>query len=162
MEGAQTDIGEGFGPPLTVGCDQSWASQGPPLTYMYIPGVQNFESMGGKSVTRGALHPHKMHSIPPLTRHNKNRKSSKSRNNTRHKRSVRVWGACARTEARVLTYSSKQSKDHRSKTLISQGGKLAEAAVVAAAIRKLWPTIRLKQALPLKLKAWSHLLVCPE
>ena len=33
---------------LMVGCDQSWASLGPPLTYMYIPGVQNAESMGAK------------------------------------------------------------------------------------------------------------------
>ena len=48
MEGAQTDIGEGIGPPLRVGCDQSWASQGHPITYMYIPGVQNFESMRAK------------------------------------------------------------------------------------------------------------------
>ena len=35
-------------------------------------------------------------------------------------------------------YRSKQSEDHRPKTLMSQGGKLAEAAVVAAPIRKLW------------------------
>ena len=48
MEGAQTDIGEGIGPPLRVGCDQLWASLGPPKTYMYIPGVQNDESMGAK------------------------------------------------------------------------------------------------------------------
>ena len=48
MEGAQTDIGEGVGPPLWVGCDQSWASLGPPLSYTYIPGVQNVESMGAK------------------------------------------------------------------------------------------------------------------
>jgi len=48
MEGAQTDIGEVVGPPLRVGCDQSWASLGPPLTYMYVPGVQNVESMGAK------------------------------------------------------------------------------------------------------------------
>ena len=34
---------------------------------------------------------------------------------------------------------SKQSEDHRPKTLMSQGGKLAEAAVVAAPMRKLWP-----------------------
>ena len=48
MEGSQkTDIGEGVGPPLRVGCDQSWASLGPPLSHMYIPGVQNVESMGG-------------------------------------------------------------------------------------------------------------------
>ena len=48
MEDAQTDIGEGVGSPLRVGCDQSWASLGPPITYMYIPGVQNVESMGAK------------------------------------------------------------------------------------------------------------------
>ena len=30
---------------------------GPPLTYMYIPEVENVESVG-KSVTKGALHPH--------------------------------------------------------------------------------------------------------
>ena len=35
-------------------------------------------------------------------------------------------------------YRSKQSEDHRPKTLMSQGGKLAEAAVVAAPIQKLW------------------------
>ena len=48
MEDAQTDIGEGVGPPLRVGCDQSWASLGPPLSYTYIPGVQNVESMGAR------------------------------------------------------------------------------------------------------------------
>ena len=65
MEDAQTDIGDGVGPPLRVGCDQScryrgvgpplrvgcdqlWASLGPPLTYMYISGVQNVKSMGAK------------------------------------------------------------------------------------------------------------------
>jgi len=48
MEGAQTDIRERVGPPLRVGCDQSWASLGPPLSYTYIPGVQNVESMGAK------------------------------------------------------------------------------------------------------------------
>ena len=48
MEGAQTDIGEGVGPPFRVGCDQSWASLGPPITYMYIPGVQNVVSTGAK------------------------------------------------------------------------------------------------------------------
>ena len=48
MEGARTDIGKGAGTPLRVSCDQLWASLGPPLTYMYIPGVQNVESMGAK------------------------------------------------------------------------------------------------------------------
>ena len=48
MEGAQTDTGEGVGPPLRVGRDQSWASLGPPLSYTYIPGLQNVESMGAK------------------------------------------------------------------------------------------------------------------
>ena len=48
MEGAQTDLGKGVGPPLRVGWNQSWASLGPPLTYMYIPGVQNVESIGAK------------------------------------------------------------------------------------------------------------------
>ena len=50
---------------------------------------------------------------------------------------MRVWGTCARTEGGVFMYRSKQSEDHRPKTLMSQGGKLAEAAVVAAPIRKL-------------------------
>ena len=46
MEGAQTDIEEEVvGPPHWVGCDQSWAPLGLPLTYMYIPGVQNVETM---------------------------------------------------------------------------------------------------------------------
>ena len=49
MEGAKTDTEEeGAGPPLWVGCDQSWASLGLPLAYMYIPGVQNVESVGTK------------------------------------------------------------------------------------------------------------------
>ena len=48
MEGAQTEIGEGVGPPLRVGCDRSWASLGPPLSYMYIPGVQNVQSLRAK------------------------------------------------------------------------------------------------------------------
>ena len=30
MEGAQIVIGDGVGPPLSVGCDQSWPSLGPP------------------------------------------------------------------------------------------------------------------------------------
>ena len=46
MEGAKTDIGEGVGLPLRVGCDQSSASLG--LSYTYIPGVHNVESMGAK------------------------------------------------------------------------------------------------------------------
>ena len=62
---------------------------------------------------------------------------------------MKVWGTCARTECGVKTlilrpfqggvfmYLSKQSEDHRSKTLMSPGGELAEAAVVAAPIRKL-------------------------
>ena len=48
MEGAQTDIGEGVGSPLRVGCDPPWASLGPQLTYMFIPGVQSVESMRAK------------------------------------------------------------------------------------------------------------------
>ena len=46
-------------------------------------------------------------------------------------------------------YLSKQSEDHRPKTLMSQGGKLAEAAVVAAPMRKLWPANSLKSSPPL-------------
>ena len=53
MEGAQIDIGEGVRSPLKFGCDRSWASLEPQLTYMYIPGVQSVESMGSESVTRG-------------------------------------------------------------------------------------------------------------
>ena len=48
---------------------------------------------------------------------------------------------CARTEGGVLIYLSKQSEDHLPRTLISHGGKLAEAAVVAAPILKLCPSI---------------------
>ena len=40
-------------------------------------------------------------------------------------------------EGGATMYPSKQSEDHRPKTLMSQGGKVAEAAVVAAPIRKL-------------------------
>ena len=39
---------EGVGPPLRVGLDQLWASLGPLLTYMFMPGVQNVTSMGAK------------------------------------------------------------------------------------------------------------------
>lgn len=39
---------EGVGPPLRVGLDQLWASLGPLLTYMFMPGVQNVKSMGAK------------------------------------------------------------------------------------------------------------------
>ena len=45
---------------------------------------------------------------------------------------MRVWRTCARTEGGGFMYRSKQSQGHRPKTLMSQGGKLAEAAVVAA------------------------------
>ena len=54
-----------------------------------------------------------------------------------YNRVMRVWGTCARTEGGVFTYLSRQSEDHCPKTLMSQGGKLAEAAVVAAPLRKL-------------------------
>ena len=62
MEGAQTDIeGKGVGPPLRVSCDQSWAFQGLSLAYMDISRVQMSSLyMGEKSVTREALHTHKM------------------------------------------------------------------------------------------------------
>ena len=36
IEGAQTAIGDGVGSPLSVGCDQSWASLGPPLLNLYV------------------------------------------------------------------------------------------------------------------------------
>ena len=36
MEGAQTAIGDGVGPPLSVDCDQSWPSLGPPLLNLYV------------------------------------------------------------------------------------------------------------------------------
>ena len=52
---------------------------------------------------------------------------------------MRVWVTCARTEGGVFIYHLKQSEDNRPKTLMSQGGTLAEGAVVAAPIRKLWP-----------------------
>jgi len=58
-----------------------------------------------------------------------------------YNRLMRVWGTWARTEGGVFMYLSKQSEDHRPKTLMSQGGtKFAQAALVAAPIRKLWPT----------------------
>ena len=64
----QTDIEEeGAGPPLWVGCDQSWAPLGFPLTYMHNKMSSLWGWWGGKSVTREALHPHRKQSIPPLT-----------------------------------------------------------------------------------------------
>ena len=57
-----------------------------------------------------------------------------------YNRLTSCWGTCARTEGGVFMYLSKQSEDQRPRTLISHGGKLAEAAVLAAPIRKLCPT----------------------
>ena len=48
MEDVRTGVGKGDGPLLRVGCDQLWASLGPQVTYMYIPGVQNVEFMRAK------------------------------------------------------------------------------------------------------------------
>ena len=43
-----TDIEkEGVEPPLSVGCEQLWASPGLPLTYTHTRGVHNVKSMGG-------------------------------------------------------------------------------------------------------------------
>lgn len=55
-------------------------------------------------------------------------------------------------------YLSKQSDDHRPKTLISHGGKLAEAAVVAAPIRKLWPANSLEFSPPFESKSLVSLV----
>ena len=48
-------------------------------------------------------------------------------------------GTCARIEGGVLCTFQNMSEDQRPSTLISHGGKLAEAAVVAVSIRKLFP-----------------------
>ena len=47
MEGAQTAIGDGVGPPLSVGCDQSWASLGPPLLKPFIIHSKYFPDSDG-------------------------------------------------------------------------------------------------------------------
>ena len=78
-----------------------------------------------------------------------------------YKWSMRVWGTCARTEGGVLMYLSKRSEDHRPKTLMSQGGKLAEAAVVAAPMRKLWPANSLESSPPLESKSLVSLVNLP-
>ena len=103
---------------------------------------------GGKSVTGGALHPHKMQSISPI-----DEPQEITKYNVHYKRLTSVWGTCARTEAGVLMYLSKQSDDQRPKTLISHGGKLAEAAVVAAPMRKLWPANSLEFSPPFESKS---------
>ena len=74
---------------------------------------------------------------------------------------MRVWGTCARTEGGVLMYLSKQSEDHSPKTLMSQGGKLAEAAVVAAPIRKLWKGNSLESSPPFESKSLVLLVNLP-
>ena len=50
---------------------------------------------------------------------------------------MRDWGTCTGTEGGAFMYRSTQSEDHRIKILMSQGGELADAAVVAAPMRKL-------------------------
>ena len=108
-------------------------------------------------MTIGALYPHKMQSIPPLTSHGEIGKNL----NMCYKWAMRVCGTCARTEGGVLMYLSKQSEDHRPKTLMSQGGKLAEAAVVAAPMRKLWPANSLESSPPLESKSLVSLVNLP-
>ena len=68
------------------------------------------------------------------------------------------WGTCARTEGGVLIYLSKQSDDQRPRTLMSQGGKFAEAAVVAAPIRKLCPSNLLECRSPLLIRSLISLV----
>ena len=130
MEDVQTDIGEGVGPSLRVGYDKLWASLGPPLTYMYIPGVQNVESMGAKVWREEHFISTKCKAFPYWQATIKNRKSSKVRKNTHHRSLVRVWGTCSWIEGGVFMYRSKQSEEHCPKTLMSQGSRLTEAAVV--------------------------------
>ena len=74
---------------------------------------------------------------------------------------MRVWGTCARTEGGVLMYLSKQSEDHRLQTLMSQRGKLAEAAVVAAPIRKLLPANSFESNPPFESKSLVSLVNLP-
>ena len=56
----------------------------------------------------------------------------------------------------------KPPEDHHPKNVMSQGGALLEAAVVAAPMRNCEQQIHLNQALPLKVKAWFRLLICPK
>ena len=75
---------------------------------------------------------------------------------------TRIWGICAKTEGGVFMYCSKPSGDHHPKNVMSQGGALLEAAAVAAPMRNCEQQIHLNQALPLKVKAWFRLLICPK
>ena len=50
---------------------------------------------------------------------------------------MRSWGTCAKTEGGLFMYRSKQPEDHRPKNIMTQGGTLLKAAVVAAPLRKL-------------------------
>lgn len=74
---------------------------------------------------------------------------------------MRVWGTCARTEGGVFMYRSEHSEDHRPQTLMSQGGKLAEAAVVAMPIRKLWPANSLELSPSFESKSLVSLVNLP-
>ena len=58
-------------------------------------------------------------------------------------------------------YLSKQSEDHRPKTLMSQGGKLAKAAVVAAPIRKLLPANSFESSPPFESNSLVSLVNLP-
>ena len=67
----------------------------------------------GTSVTRGALHPHKMQSIAQSMSHSKD----SLKYDICHMRLMSVYGTCARFGSRVFRYRSKQPEDHRPKTL---------------------------------------------
>ena len=79
-------------------------------------------------MARGALHPHKMQSTPPLTSLNK----VGSKNNIiilqQVDESLRVGPLCIFQNC---------TRTIAPNPLMSQGGKLAEAALIAATIRKL-------------------------
>ena len=67
MEGTETVKKEEWvGPRFWIGCDQLWASQGllHVLAYMYIPGVQNVESMGAKVWQKEHFNPTKSKAFP--------------------------------------------------------------------------------------------------
>lgn len=74
---------------------------------------------------------------------------------------MRVWGTCAGIEGGVFMYRSKQPEYHRPKTFMGQGGKLPEAAVVAAPIRKLGPANSLESNPPFESKNLVSLVHLP-
>ena len=79
-----------------------------------------------------------------------------------YRRMTRIWGICAKTEGGVFMYCSKPSGDHHPKNVMSQGGALLEAAVVAAPMRKLWPANSLESSPPFESKSLVSLVNLPQ